>query len=168
MTARSEGKAFALTRVLHASRELVFKAWSEAEHLKQWWGPRGFEIRVAQFDFRPGGCFHYSMEAPGCDRMWGKFVYLEIEASEKIVWLNSFSDAAGNIVRAPFGELIPLEIRNEVTFSEHNGVTTMALRSEPFRATTEERTFFEGMFESMQQGFGGTFDQLETYLKDLS
>lgn len=166
MTAKSEGKELVITRVLNVPRELVFKAWSEAEHLKRWWGPKGFEISVAQLDFRPGGFFHYNMQSPDGNQMWGKFVYQEIEAFEKIVWNNSFSDEAGNIVRAPFSDLIPLEIRNVVTFSENNGITTMTLCSGPINATDEERSFFEGMFESMEQGFGGTFDQLEQYLAE--
>ncbi|MCR8631998.1 SRPBCC family protein [Paenibacillus radicis (ex Xue et al. 2023)] len=164
MTVKSEGKELVITRVLNAPRKLVFKAWSEVEHLKRWWGPKGFEISVAQLDFRPGGFFHYNMQSPDGNQMWGKFVYQEIEAFEKIVWLNSFSDEAGNIVRAPFSDLIPLEIRNAVTFSENNGNTTMTLCSGPFNATEEERSFFEGMFESMHEGFRGTFDQLEEYL----
>lgn len=153
-----------ITRVLNAPRELVYKVWSEAEHLKRWWGPQGFEVEVVQLDFRPGGTFHYSMRSPEGDRMWGKFAYQEIEAPDRIVWLNSFADEAGQVVRAPFGELIPLEIRNNVTFSESGGATTVTLRTSPFRATEEERRFFIGMFESMQQGWGGTFDQLEQYL----
>lgn len=164
MTANSEGVELVITRVFQAPRELVFKVWSEAEHLKQWWGPKDFEVAVLGLDFRPGGFFHYSMQAPDGFRMWGKFAYQEIEAPAKIIWLNSFADEAGNVVRAPFGDLIPLEIRNAVTFSENNGATAITLRSAPFRATEEERSFFAGMFESMEQGFGGTFDQLEQYL----
>ncbi|MFC5529538.1 hypothetical protein [Cohnella yongneupensis] len=76
-------------------------------------------------------------------------MYQEIQAFEKIVWVNSFSDEAGNIVRAPFSDLIPLEIRNAVTFSENNGITTMTLCSGPINATEEERSFIEGMFVSI-------------------
>ncbi|MBP1994855.1 SRPBCC domain-containing protein [Paenibacillus eucommiae] len=168
MTVKPEGKELVITRVLNAPRELVFNVWSEAEHLKRWWGPKGFEINVAQLDFRPGGFFHYNMQSPDGNQMWGKFVYQEIEAFEKIVWVNSFSDEAGHIVRAPFSDLIPLEIRNTVTFSENNGITTMTLSSGAINATEEERNFFEGMFKSMQEGFGATFDQLEQYLADHS
>ena len=168
MAVESQGMELVITCVFNYPRELVFKAWSEAEHLKRWWGPKGFEIHVAQLDFRPGGLFHYNMQSPDGVQMWGKFVYQEIQAFEKIVWLNSFSDELGNIVRAPFSDLIPLEIRNTVTFSENDGITTMTLCSGPANATEEERRFFEGMFESMQEGFGGTFDQLEEYLADRS
>ncbi|WP_318152508.1 SRPBCC domain-containing protein [Paenibacillus terricola] len=56
-------------------------------------------------------------------------------------------------------------VHNEVIFTDnHDGTTKMTIRSQPFNASDEERSFFEGMLESMQQGFGGTFDQLEQYL----
>lgn len=164
MSALSETNELIITRVLQVPQALVFKAWSELEHLRQWWGPKEFKISVAKLDFRPGGYFHYNMKSADGSQMWGKFVYEEIEAPGKIVWINSFADEEGNIVRAPFSELIPLEIRNTVTFSESGGATTMTLRSVPVRATAEEISFFEGLSESMQQGFGGTFDQLEQYL----
>ncbi|MFD0589312.1 SRPBCC domain-containing protein [Paenibacillus sp. GCM10027627] len=166
MTSNTDNKELVITREIDAPRELVFQVWSEAEHLKQWWGPKGFEVIVKHLDFREGGFFHYGMQAPDGNQMWGKFVYQEIKSPEKIVWHNSFSDEAGNIIRSPFSELIPLEIRNEVTFSENNGATTMTLRSRAINVTEEERSFFEGMFDSMNQGFGGTFDQLEQYVSE--
>ncbi|MFS0725232.1 SRPBCC domain-containing protein [Paenibacillus sp. 1P07SE] len=168
MTLKPEGKELVITRVLHAPRELVFQTWSEIEHLEQWWGPKGFELSHTRLDFRPGGFFHYKMQSADGSHMWGKFVYHEIEAPEKIVWVNSFSDEAGNIVRAPFSDLIPLEIQNTLTFSEENGVTNITLHSVPVHASDEETRFFEGMFDSMQDGFKGTFDQLEAYVGTLA
>ncbi len=53
---------------------------------------------------------------------------------------------------------------NNLTLTEDNGKTTVALRGGPINATAEERAFYEGMFGSMQQGFSGTFDQLDEYL----
>jgi len=51
-----------------------------------------------------------------------------------------------------------------VTFAERDGKTLVSLRGHPINATAEESAFFESMFGSLQQGFGGTFDQLEFYL----
>ena len=66
---------FIITREYNAPRELIFKAWSEADRLVQWWGPKGFQLGVAALDFRPGGIFHYSMQAANGETMWGRFVY---------------------------------------------------------------------------------------------
>lgn len=83
---------------------------------------------------------------------------------ERIVFVNLFSNDAGEVTRAPFSESWPRQIRNVVTFHDEGGKTRLELRSQPVRATAEECAFFEGMFDSLQQGFGGTFDQLDDYL----
>jgi len=93
---------FSITRVFDAPRDLVWKAFTESERLLQWWGPKGFTMRVAKLDLRPSGVFHYSMRSPEGRDMWGKFVYREIVAPERIVFVNSFSDEAGNLTRHPF------------------------------------------------------------------
>ena len=80
--------------------------------------------------------------------------------------MSSFSNAAGDITRAPFPGLDhwPLEVANTVTFTEHDGHTTLTLRGSPIRANDAERALFAGFFDSMNQGFGGTLDQLEVFL----
>lgn len=94
--------------------------------------------------------------------MWGRFNYREIAAPERLVWLNSFSNERCGIARAPFSEACPLEILNTVTFTEHGGQTTVTLRAEPFGEVASERQFFDELRSSLslEQGYGGTFDQL--------
>jgi len=158
-----KGKELVITRVLNAPRELVFKAFSEAEALAQWWGPKGATIKVNKLDLKPGGIFHYSMQSP-MGEMWGKFNYWEITKPERIVFTNSFSDKDANTVRAPFSNDFPLEIMNILTLAEQNGKTTITLKGSPVNATEAEMNFFTNMFSGLEQGFGGTFDQLEEYL----
>lgn len=153
-----------ITRTLAAPRELVYRVWTEPEHLGRWWGPKGMEIRVLRHDPRPGGVFHYAMVAPDGGLMWGRMVYLELVAPERIVWINAFSDEAGGLARAPFAPDFPLEIRNEITLEEATGGTLLTLRGHPVNATDEEIAFYAGMHASMRQGFGGTLSQLEDYL----
>ena len=157
-------KQFEISRTFDAPRDLVFQAFSEAERLAQWCGPRGFAIEVKKLEFRPGGIFHYRMVASNGHDMWGRFVYRQIVAPERIVWVNSFSDSEGGITPAPFPGNFPAEILNVLTLTEQDGKTTLSLRGGPVNATPEEQQFFEGMFDSMRQGFGGTWDQLEAYL----
>jgi len=160
----TQGQELTITRTFDAPRELVFKAFAEAERLARWWGPQGCTIQVSKLDFRPGGTFHYRMALPDGHDMWGRFTYREIVPPEKIVWVNAFSDPDGNLTRAPFGDTIPLEILNTVTLAERHGKTVLTLHSSPLDATAHEVDTFEGMFDSMQQGWGGTWDQLEAYL----
>jgi uncharacterized protein YndB with AHSA1/START domain len=159
-----DGRELVITRIFNGPRELVFRLWTEAEHLKMWWGPVGFALDVANADIRPGGSFHYSMTSAEGHVMWGRFSYREISPPEKLVFVNSFSDAEGNIARAPFSEKIPLEILKDMTFTEHGAQTHLTLRGRPINATEEEMQMYESMFDSMQEGFGGTFDKLDVYL----
>ena len=153
-----------LTRVVDAPRELVWKAWSEAEALAQWWGPKGFSTRVESFDFRPGGIFHYAIQTPDGGQMWGKFVYYEISPPERLIFVMSFADAQGNTARAPFSDTYPLEIYNEVTFTERDSKTTITMRGAPFNATDAERAGYAAMFKDMQEGTESTLDNLTDYL----
>ena len=158
---------FTLDRTFDAPRELVWRAWTDAESLAQWWGPKGSTIRVIKFDLRPGGVFHYAMAFQPGHEMYGRFIYREIAAPERLVWVNSFSDAAGGITRAPFPqlkELWPLEVLNVMTLTEAGGKTTLMLRGSPINASAEERAVFAAHTDSMRQGFGGTFDQLAGFL----
>ena len=157
-------KEFTISRTFNAPRDLVWKAWSEPESFGQWWGPKGCKLDVAQFEFRPGGLFHYSMKMPAGQIWWGRFVYREIVKPERIVFVNSFSDVSGGITRAPFSADWPLEVLNTLTFTEQGGKTTLDLRGGPINPNAEERAAFEGMFASMKAGFGGTFDQLDAFL----
>jgi uncharacterized protein YndB with AHSA1/START domain len=156
-----------ITRVFDAPRDLVFKAWTEADRLAQWWGPKGFTMLVTKLDLRPEGQFHYCMRSPDGLEMWGRFVYREITPPERIVFISSFSDEQGSITRAPFAQDWPLEVLNTLTFSEEHGRTTLTLRGSPLNATEAELRMFVSMHESMQQGFKGTLDQLEACLENV-
>ncbi len=61
-----------LTRSLDAPRDLVFKVWTQPQHLAQWWGPAGMDIEVLRFDLQPGGIFHYAMRLPNGTAMYGR------------------------------------------------------------------------------------------------
>jgi hypothetical protein len=88
-------------------------------------------------------------------------------APERLVFVNSFSDPNGGITRAPFPQLKgkwPLEVLHVMRLTELGGTTTLTLRASPVNATVEEQDVFAGNFQSMRQGYGGTFDQLAGYL----
>jgi uncharacterized protein YndB with AHSA1/START domain len=156
---------FTISRVFDAPRDLVFQALTEVDRLAQWWGPKGFTMVRSTLDLRPGGRYHYLLRSPDGQEMWGRFSYREVEPPARLVFTNSFSDAAGHAVRAPFSSTWPLEVLNVLTLEEKDGKTTVTLRGTPHAATAEEIRTFDGHHASMQQGFGGTFDQLDDYLR---
>lgn len=157
--------AFLIARTFEAPLDLVWRAHTEVEHLRQWWGPKGFAVHHATLDLRPGGIFHYGMRTPGGQEMWGRFVYREIIPQRRIVWVNSFSDAEGGLTRHPASPDWPLEMLVMASFAAQGGVTTLTLRSAPVNASDDERRVFKEGYKSMEGGFGGTFDQLAAYLR---
>ena len=157
---------FVVQRTFNAPRALVWKAFTESNHLEKWWGPVGFKLTVLKINLRPGGTFHYSMQSKGFT-MWGRFVYREIVVPEKIVYISSFSDENGGITRAPMLSTFPLEILNVVEFTEKDGKTLLTLKGTPINATEEDTKVFIDYFASMNKGFNGTFDQLEEYLTKI-
>ncbi len=154
-----------LNRVFDAPPALVWKAWTEAERLKHWWGPKGFTVHTCKVDLRPGGVFHYGMTAPDGSEIWGRFVYREIKAPERLVFMVSFSDAKGGVSRHPGNMSWPLQMLSTVAFEQQGGKTGVTVRWLPFEATELERKTFENGRDSMNQGWGGTFEQFADYLK---
>ena len=158
---------FVIERIFNAPRKLIWKVFSEAEHVAQWWGPAGFKMTVNKLEFSPGGTFHYSMQSPDGLTMWGKFIYVQIIEPEKISFILSFSDENGRVIRAPMSTTWPLEVFNVLTLTEKNGKTTLLLKGEPINATEEEIETFRNEFDGMNKGFTETFDQLVAYLATL-
>jgi uncharacterized protein YndB with AHSA1/START domain len=163
----STAAPFVLSRTFDAPRELVWRAHTECKHLAHWWGPKGFTVRSCKIDLRPGGIFHYRLTSPEGDDLWGKFVFREIVAPERLVYIVSFSDELGGMARHPMAPEWPLQILSKVTFVEENGKTTLTVRWEPHAATEEERRAFEEGRSSMHEGWTGTLDHLDEHLATL-
>ena len=163
----NSAQGFVLSRVFDAPRKLVWQAWTDPEHLKRWFGPKGFTMPACSMDLRPGGVFHYGMKSPDGHEMWGKWIFKEIVPPEKLVVVASFSDAKGGVTRHPASATWPLEMLSTTTFTEHAGKTTLTLRWAPHKATEEERKTFNSAHAGMTQGWGGTMAQLEAYLTTI-
>ncbi|TAL69870.1 MAG: SRPBCC domain-containing protein [Bacteroidetes bacterium] len=158
---------FKVSRLINAPLELVWKVWTKPEHLNRWWGPKGYTMLTNKLDLKPGGIFHYKMKSPDGQIMWGKFVFREIIELEKLVFVVSFSDEFGNILRHPLSMTWPLEVLSAVSFTEKEGKTLLSISGIPINATKEEEKTFADGLESMNQGWKGTFEQLEEYLNKI-
>ena len=160
---------FLIVREFEAPRVRVFDAWTNARSLAQWWGPRGLTLEVLGFDLRPGGFFHYGMKAPSANplvgQMFGRFEFRDLEAPERLVFINGFADSHGNLVRHPLSPTWPLRVLNTLTLSEDDHVTTLRLHGVPMEADEFEVETFRASQPLMHQGFAGTLDQLEAFLR---
>jgi uncharacterized protein YndB with AHSA1/START domain len=163
--ADSQSKDFVISRVFDAPRDLVWKAFTEPERMRQWWGPKGFKVIVSKMDLRPGGTYHYGLESPDGKAMWGKFVYREITPPQRMVFINSFSDEAGGVTRHPMAPTWPLEMLSTFTFEElPGGETKFTVRWAAYNASEEEQKTFDTSHDGMNQGWSGTMEQLTAYL----
>jgi uncharacterized protein YndB with AHSA1/START domain len=111
-----------VTRVFHASKEQVWKAWSESELVKRWWGPKGFTCPVANIDFREGGTSLVCMRAPkeyGGTDMYNTWTYQKITPTEDLEFVQHFTDKDGNKLEPSALGLppgIPESVRHVITF----------------------------------------------------
>lgn len=161
----ADAETFVITRVFNASRQRVWDAWTKPDQLARWFGPKGVTTSVRQHDLRPGGILHASMDTPGGGKLWAKFVYREVTAPSRLVWLHSFSDENAGTTRAPFFDgNWPLELLTTVTFADEGAGTRVTLTWAPHNATEIERQTFAANKPSMSQGWGGSFEALEEFL----
>jgi uncharacterized glyoxalase superfamily protein PhnB/uncharacterized protein YndB with AHSA1/START domain len=158
------GEPFVISRTFEAPRKTVWKAFTDLKQMKKWWGPKGVEIASAAMDLQPGGKFHYCMLTPDKQQMWGRMVYREISAPDKIVFVNSFSDPEGGLTRHPMAPQWPIEMLSTFRFEDVGKKTRFTVTWMPLNPTTSEQAAFDGGHDSMTQGWTGTLDKLEAFL----
>lgn len=147
----------------NAPKKLVFNAFSNEAALNEWWGPVETNNSVIALDFRPGGIFHFKMEA-GSHVSYGRFLFKTIQPHDLLEFTNAFADEKANMVKAPFDISIPQEIFYSLRFTEHAGRTTISMTGTPVNAGVEEIKGFLSINSSMEKGFGATFNELSKYL----
>jgi uncharacterized protein YndB with AHSA1/START domain len=167
MDSRGPRTPFFVERTFKAPIALVFEAWTDPKHLRHWMGPTGSKIIEAKQDFKAGGFYHYCMIHPGVGEMWGKMLYREIVKPVRLVYVNCFSNEKGEITAAPFPDPWPREMLTTINFTEHKGWTTVKLEWLPINASDVEWNTFNAGRDGMSQGWGGSFEQLTTYLEGV-
>ena len=140
-----------LTRVFDAPRAVVFKMWTDATHLSQWWGPKGFTNPVCELDLRPDGALRIVMRAPNGAEFPMKGVFREIVAPERLVFTNIAVDQDGNHI---------IEGLTTVTFTALGGKTKLTLHTTAAALTAQAARMIEGM----DAGWTQSIDKLEAYL----
>lgn len=74
------------TRIINFPKELVYSAWTEPEHLKNWWGPQGFTNTFNEFDLRPGGKWSFIMHGPDKGNYANECEFLRVEKPDFLSW----------------------------------------------------------------------------------
>lgn len=160
MLARNEATTWALdreivlSRVLEAPRALVYEAWTKAQHLANWFCPKGFTTEQIECDVRVGGTWRFVMVAPDGKRYDNRIVFLELRAPDLLVFDHG-SDKDDD----------PGRFRVTITFDEQrDGKTVMTMRQ---LLPTKEQRQAKIAFGAVEIGYG-TLDNLATYLRRMT
>jgi uncharacterized protein YndB with AHSA1/START domain len=140
-------RVLTITRIFDAPRSLVFKAWTDSDHIARWWGPRGFKSDVIKNDLRPGGSYRIHMLGPDGDH-WTQGLYREVVPPERLVMVGSWADAQGNPTRP--------ETTLTLLFEDVGGKTKLTLHNAIFESVTA-RDLHNG-------GWNSALDCLAEYL----
>jgi uncharacterized protein YndB with AHSA1/START domain len=114
--------AVVIERSFDAPVELIWKMWTDPKHFKEWYGPAGARIPVANMDVRVGGSrlVGMAMETPGGPmQLWFTGEYREVVENERLVYTESMSDENGNVLSPaemgmPEGHPATTEVRVEL------------------------------------------------------
>lgn len=115
MANTSADREIVVTKVIDAPRDLVFAAWTEREHVEQWWLPKGGTTH--EWNAKPGGLWRYSAPAPGGASYAFKVQFIEIAKPTRLVYEHG-ADA----------DNAPQAVLTRVTFEEEAGKTKVTLQ----------------------------------------
>ncbi len=141
-----------LTRVFDAPRSLVFRAWTQPEHLMQWLAPKGFVVILADVDLRSGGAWRSGMRSPDGVDYYMRGTYREIVEPERLVFTHSWEDDTEP------GHLPGHEALISVTFAESGGKTTMTFQVTGLTSDASR--------DGQREGWSQAFDNLAAHLRE--
>ncbi len=140
-----------ITRIFDAPRALVFRAWTDAAQLAQWWGPKGFTNPVCEIDARVGGALCIHMRAPDGSIYPMKGEIREIVPPERLAFTNIALDEAGNHIIEGF---------TIVTFANEGGKTKLILHTRGSALVEKAVAYLQGM----EMGWTMSIDKLQALL----
>jgi uncharacterized protein YndB with AHSA1/START domain len=136
-----------LVRVFDAPRDLVWKAWTDAKHLAEWWGPRGFTNPVCEWSARLGGKILVHMRGPDGTVYPMTGTFREVDPPQRLVFLAVAEDHKGKRL---------LESLTTVTFEAQGAKTKLTVHAKAVGLVPIAAQMLAGM----QQGWSESLDKL--------
>ncbi|HWV57362.1 MAG TPA: SRPBCC family protein [Longimicrobiales bacterium] len=146
-----------LERIIDVPPHLVWKVWTEPEHLKPWFTPRPWTTPECEIDLRPGGIFRTVMRSPEGDEHVGTGCFLEVVPERRIVW-------TGALLPGFRPTPTPEMAFTAVISMEPHGTGTRYTAT-VYHRNAEERARHAAM--GFHEGWGAALDQLVAYVKEL-
>ncbi len=156
-TVNKENRTIHVKREFAADVPLVWKAWTTAELLDQWWAPLPYQNKTKALDFREGGAWLYAMISPENQIHWSRFDYEKIETEKSYTGLDAFCDEAGTI-NADFSRMHWQNI-----FSKSSSGTVVNITIKVDTLETLEKIVEMGF----KEGFTMGLNQLENLLANI-
>ncbi len=147
----AENRTLTLKKVFNAPVKLIWDAWTQPDHIVQWWAPKGIKVSVIQHDFRVGGKWKYTMPMPDGTEFISEGKYLEIVEFKKIVTTADFK---------PMTEGVEMHILFEQIGDSTNFTFSIIHPSEEYCKQQEKMGFYNG--------WGSAFDRLEASVTSVS
>lgn len=142
MAMESAKTELVITRDFDAPRSLVFKAWTQPEHMARWWGPRGYTTPACEMDVRPGGVLRLCMRSSEGQDLWVRGEFREVVEPERLVF-------------TAINEVDQVETVITVTFVDHGGRTLLTMHQTFSRPEVSR---------GAREGWTSSFERLEEYL----
>jgi uncharacterized protein YndB with AHSA1/START domain len=147
----AKNRTLTMRKVFNAPVKFIWDAWTQPEHIVQWWAPKGMKIKVIEHDFRVGGKWKYSMPMPDGNEFISDGEYLEIVTLKKIVTTANFK---------PMTEGVEIHALFEADGDKTNFTFSVVHPTEEYCKQQEKMGFYNG--------WGSAFDRLETLVTPLS
>ena len=143
----ANNRTLTLERTFNAPIKLVWEAWTKPEHVANWWGPKGMELKVIEHNFNVGGKWKYAMTMPDGNDFISDGVYLEIVELEKIISSANFK---------PMTEGVEIQAYFQANGEKTNFTFKVVHPTEEYCKQQEKMGFYNG--------WGSAFNRLETFV----
>jgi uncharacterized protein YndB with AHSA1/START domain len=127
-----------ITRLFDAPPELVFRCWTDPDHLAKWFGPTGFTAPSVTTNAVEGGAWRICIREPGGAEHWAGGVYVEVVPPERLVFSFRWEEQEGE----------PEDTLVTITFAGRDGKTEMTFHQSGFVAARSRDGHVEGWRES--------------------
>ncbi len=143
-----KNRTLTLERTFDAPLALVWEAWTQPEHIAQWWGPKGMKTRVLEHNFTIGGQWKFAMTMPDGSEFIADGIYLEIEAESKIISSANFK---------PMTEGVEIQALFKADGNKTHFTFNCVHETEEYCKQQEQMGFYNG--------WGSVFDRLGEFVK---
>ncbi len=142
-----QSRTITIQRTFDAPIDLVWEAWTQAEHIVKWWGPKGMDTKIEHHEFKVGGKWKYVMAMPNGKDFIAEGEYIEIAAPNKLVTTANF---------LPMTEGVVMEVLLEADGEKTAFIFNVIHPTEAYKIQQEKMGVYNG--------WGSVFDQLAQFL----